>query len=108
MEIEYTRIKLIHEVNNDKAHNFYYMYQGRIYNDDRTEYRRFKYIQWFDIFDVQEFYDEDVVTKQDIEDFADQLECGYLYNIRGYNDEKGLQEFYDYCNETIEDYNRVR
>lgn len=107
MEIKYTKIEKLKEVNNDMCHNFYYIYYGRIYNDDKTKYRKFKYIEWFDIFDLQEYYDKDTIAKEEIRDYALNLENGYLLNIKDYNDEKGLKEFYSYCNDTIKDYNKV-
>lgn len=108
MEIKYTKINKIYEVNNAMCHNYYYIYYGRIYNKEHTKYRKFKYIEWFDIFDVQEFFDKECISNEDIREFALNLENGYLLSIKDFNDEKGLKEFYDYCNETIRDYNNIR
>lgn len=108
MKIEYTKINKIYEVNNDMCHNYYYIYYGRIYNKEHTKYRKFKYIEWFDIFDVQEFFDKEWVSNEDIREFALNLENGYLLSIKDFNDEKGLKEFYDYCNETIHNYINIR
>ena len=107
VDFEYTKINKIYEVNNCMCHNYYYIFHGRIYNKEHTRYRKFKYVEWFDIFDVQEFFDKDWVTEQDIKDFVGNLENTYLLCIEDYNDTKHLKEFYDYCNETIENYNKV-
>ena len=107
MEIQYTKINLIHEVNNDKVHNFYYVYYGRIYNDSKTKYKKFRYVLWFDIYDVQDFLGKEVITKKDIREYAEGLECGYLLNIKDYNDKEGLKEFYSFCRQSIEDYNNL-
>ena len=104
---EYTKINKIHEVNNDMAHNYYYIYYGRIYNENKTRYRKFKYIEWFDIFDLQEYFEKDLITKEDVKNFANEIENSYLLNIKDYNDTKGLKEFYNYCNETIKNYNTI-
>ena len=104
MNIKYTKINKLYEQNNDMCHNFYYIYYGRIYNKDNTKYRKFKYIEWFDIFDIQEYYDKEYITEEDIRNFALNLENGYLLNIRDYNDTENLKEFYKYCNETIRNY----
>ena len=90
------------------CHNFYFLIYGRIYNESKTKYKKFKYVEWFDIFDVQEFFDDkEYITKNDIIDYLNNLENSYLLNIKDYNDEKGLKEFYDYCNETIDNYNNI-
>lgn len=107
MKIEFTKINKIHEVNNCMAHNYYYIYYGKIYNSDHTRYRKFKYIEWFDIFDLQEYYDKDIITNEDIKNYALTLENSYLLAIKDYNDIKHLKEFYNYCNETIKNYNSI-
>lgn len=107
MKIEYTKINLLYEQNNDMCHNYYYIYYGRIYNDTHTRYRKFKYVEMFDIFDLQEYYDKDYITKEDIRNYALTSENSYLLSINDYNDTKHLKEFYDYCRESIERYNKL-
>lgn len=107
VNIEYTKIQKINEVNNDMVHNYYYIYYGRIYNQEHTKYRKFKYIYWFDIFDVQEFFEKDVITKQDVREYALNIENNYLYNIKDYEDKESLKKFYENCNETIREYNKI-
>ena len=88
------------------CHNYYFLIHGRIYNEGRTRMRKFKYVEWFDIFDVQEFFeDKEFITQEDVREYLNNLECPYLYSIKDYNDEKGLKDFYDFCNDTIERYN---
>ena len=48
---EITKTKKLIEQNNDMCHNYYYLINGRFYNSDKTKYKRFKYVEWFDIFD---------------------------------------------------------
>lgn len=107
VDFEYTKINKILEVNNDMVHNFYYIYYGKIYNEDKTRYRRFRYVEWFDIFDLQEYYEKDYITKDDIRNYALTLENGCLLAIKNYNDKKHLKDFYNYCNDTIKNYNRI-
>ena len=96
------------EINNDKCHNYYYLIYGRIYNENKTRCRKFKFVEWFDVFDVQEYFNyKDFITKKDIEEYRDILEIPYISSIKNYNDEKGLKEFYNYCKETIENYNNI-
>ena len=107
VDFEITKMNKIYEVNNDMTHNYYFIKYGRIYNESRTRYRKFKYIDWFDIFDVQEFFEKDWITEKDVREYASNLENSYIYCIKDYNDKEGLKEFYNYCRETIQDYNRI-
>ena len=107
VDFKITKKQKLLEVNNDMAHNFYYLICGHIYNDDKTRYRKFKYVVWFDIFDLQEYYEKDYITNVDIKNYIDILEIPCLVNIKNYNDTEGLKEFYNYCNETIENYNQI-
>ena len=105
---EITKIQKLYEVNNDMAHNFYFIYYGKIINEKKTKFKRFKFVQWFDIFDVMEYFEKDFVSNENIKQYAEELSFVYeLQNIKNYNDEKGLKEFYDFCNETIKNYNRI-
>ena len=107
MEIKYTKINLLYEQNNDMCHNFYFIYYGKIINDEHTRCRKFKYVEWFDIFDVQDFFEKDWVTKEDIREYALNIENSYLLAIKNYDDTKHIKEFYDFCRESIENYNKV-
>ena len=89
------------------CHNYYYLIYGRIYNESKTRYRKFKYVEFFDIFDLQEYFEKDFITKEDIANYLNDIENVYLMNIKDYNDQKTINEFYAYCNETIENYNKT-
>ena len=101
IDFEITKKRKILEINNDKCHNYYYLIFGRIYNENRTKYINFKFAEWFDIFDLQEYFDKDIITKQDIKQYLDEREIIPLLNIKSYDDKKGLQNFAEYCNETL-------
>lgn len=109
LDYEITKLMKIYEVNNDMVHNYYYVAYGRIRNKEHTRFRKFKFVVWFDIFDVMEYFEKDIVSKEDIRDYASELACNntYLLNINDYDDKKHLKEFYEYCRETIDDYNRI-
>lgn len=100
------KVKIL-EVNNEMAHNYYYMLYGKIYNEEKTKYRKFKFVEWFDIFDIVEYFEKDKITKNDIKEYLNSLEIPYIYNIKNYDDIEHLQEFYNYCNETIKKYNDI-
>lgn len=107
VNFEITKKQKLLEVNNDMCHNYYYLIYGRIYNENKTRYRKFKFVEWFDIFDLQEYFEKDIIYKEDIKNYVDDLSFSYLDSIKSYNDEKNLKEFYNYCNETIKDYNNI-
>lgn len=108
VDFEITKKQKILEVNNDKAHNFYYLVYGRIYNKEKTRYRKFKFVEWFDIFDLQEYFEKEYITNDDIKQYVNDLvECNPLCEIKDYNDKEGLKNFYDFCNDTIRRYNNI-
>lgn len=109
VDFKITKTQKLKEVNNSMCHNYYYIIYGRIYNESKTKYRKFKYVIWFDIFDIQEYYEKDFVTKEEIKNYVDDLiySISHTYNIKNFNDEKELKSFYEYCNETIEEYNKI-
>lgn len=107
VDFKYTKINKILEVNNDMVHNFYYIYYGRIYNESKTKYKKFKYIEFFDVFDVMEFFEKDFYTKEDVKEFANNIENCLLSNIKSYDDIDGLKDFYSFCNDSIKNYNKI-
>ena len=106
-----TKIQKIKEVNNEMCHNYFYLIYGRIYDESKTRYRKFKFVAWFDIFDVLEYYEKDFATSEEIKNYIDDLifgtTCIYENDIKGLDDKEGLKEFYNYCNETIDNYNKI-
>lgn len=106
-----TKKQKILEVNNDMAHNYYFLVHGHIYNEDKTRYRKFKFVIWFDIFDLQEYFDKEYITNDDVKEYVDfcieGIENSYITEIKDYNDTEGLKNFYDYCNDTIKRYNEI-
>ena len=109
LDYEITKLMKIYEVNNDMVHNYYYVAYGKILNKDHTRCRKFKFVVWFDTFDVMECFNKDRVSIKDIKDYASNLvwNNSYLLNINNYDDTKHLKEFYDYCKETIDNYNKI-
>lgn len=105
--VELTKREKLLEVNNSMCHNFYYLQYGRIYNADKTRMRRFKFVFWFDIFDVMEYFEQDSVSKQEINEYANEIAWStsetYQSGIKSFDN---CQAFYDWCNETIVGYNR--
>lgn len=116
MEIKITKRKKLLEINNDMCHNFYYFINGRFYNDDKTAYRKFKFVVWFDIFDVDEYFNyddendtwnENLVTQNMIDEYLEECIWGYVSMVTDYNNESQLRNFYDMCDDSICNYNRI-
>lgn len=104
-----TKIQKLKEVNNDMCHNFYYLVYFRLYNKEHTHYKHGKFVIWFDIFDVQEFYlEEDEtrgVTKDEIKQYASEIAISTFETYyKSYEKTEDLQEF---CKSSIEDYNKT-
>lgn len=100
MEIKITKRTLLEEQNNEMTHNWTYLVQGRIINDTKTRYRKFKLIINFDVFEYQEYREDSDLT---IRDYLDELIGSYCDYINSYDD---CDEFYRICNNSIIDYNR--
>ena len=92
------RVKLL-EVNNDMVHNYYYLIYGKSYNKDRTKYKAFRFIILFDVFDLQEYYEKDLISKKDIDNYI--TEYAYCFIDNNYIDYDRHSEFIKKCNETI-------
>ena len=118
MEIKITKRQKLLEINNDMYHNYYYLVHGRFYNDDHTAYRKFKFVLWFDIFDVDEYFnyiDNDdgcqwidrPITKDMIMEYLDEIMWSTVSMVSDYNNENQLKDFYNWCNDSIIDYNRI-
>lgn len=41
------------------AHNFYMLINGRTYNDEHKRYYTWRFVEWFDIFDLQEWFEDE-------------------------------------------------
>lgn len=118
MEIKITKRKKLLEINNDMCHNFYYLINGRFYNDDKTAYRKFKFVIWFDIFDVDEYFNyvdfddgcewiDRPITKNMIDEYCEEIIWSTVSIVSDYNNENQLKNFYEICNDSIHDYNRI-
>ena len=104
MEIKITKKEKLQEINNSMVHNFYYLVHGRIINDEKTKYKKFKLVLFFDVFDVQEYFEKESYTKDDIKIYVDALIDGYINIIPNYNNTSG---FFQVCTDTIERYNKI-
>lgn len=102
-EIKITRRECLESWNNTTASGAYYLIHGRVYNESRTGYYKFKFILFFDF--AIDCYDPE--SDSDIP-FPDVLEnaiygfipdCGDLYGT------PALRSFIDDCNATIAAYN---
>jgi hypothetical protein len=105
-----TKMQKIKEVNNEMCHNYYFLTYFRLYSEDGKRYKHGKFITWFDIFDLQEYYlEEDEtrgITEDEIKQYASELSVNTLESY--YKSYENTTELQDYCNETIKDYNRIR
>lgn len=108
MENRVTKIVKLKEVNNDMCHNYYYLVHGRIVDEKAKKYLKYKFVMWFDIFDLQEYFEKDIITKSDIKQYRDELSYSYLsHNIKDTNDKEHIKEFLRECNDTIKSYNNI-
>lgn len=108
-DVKITKTSKLLEVNNDMVHNFYYLVHGRIINENRTKYKKFRFVLFYDVFDLQEYFETDdnenvKITKDMEKEYRDVLIFNMVSTIKSYDDTK---DFYELCNDTIKDYNRI-
>ena len=103
-EVKITKTSKLLEVNNDMVHNFYYLVHGRIINENRTKYKKFRFVLFYDVFDLQEYWENDKITKDMEKEYRDVLIFNMVSTIKSYDDTK---DFYELCNDTIKDYNKI-
>lgn len=112
MNFEITKMEKIREINNDMVHNYYYLVHGRLYTGDHKRYLKIKHVVYFDIFDIQEYFDKERTTQADTKEYARELAYSnisyYIGNITGEQDRNGLKALLGYCNATIKEYNEMR
>ena len=105
MEIKITKREKLQEINNSMVHNWYFLIKGRIINDECTKMKKFRFVVWFDVWDLLEWLESDSYTEKDIKNYLDELIfCCFTDFIKSYED---CAEFYELCNASIERYNSV-
>lgn len=107
MEIKITK-KVVIDSGEDSAYSYaykYYLVYGKLYNDEKTRYRPFKYVMriWKeDIFEAENYpdylplYRQKEITEDILYSF---IECNYP---KSYNE---CKNFFDACRESIALYN---
>ena len=84
------------------VHNFYFLIKGRMYNNSKTESKKFKFVIWFDVFELLEYFESDTYSESDIYDFLNDLTANELSLIKSYDD---CQDFYNKCHQSIDKFN---
>ena len=102
MEIKINKTEKLLEVNNTMVHNFYFLIKGRMYNNSKTESKKFKFVIWFDVFELLEYFESDSYSESDIYDFLNDLTANELSLIKSYDD---CQDFYNKCHQSIDKFN---
>ena len=110
--VDITHKSLLSYVNNMACTNYYYLVNGRIYNKnyikglkDSKKYKLFKFVLFFDAFDVQEYFEKDYYTKENLEEYLNILIDNNLDLIKNFND---ISDFDKMCKQTIEDYKKIK
>jgi len=102
-----TKLQKINEVCNDMCHNFYYLAYFRLFSEDGKRYKRGKFVIWFDIFDLQEYFlEEDEtrgITQEEIKQYASEIAVNTLESY--YKNYNNTHDLYEFCRQTIVDYN---
>lgn len=102
--IKITKKIKLNEICNEMVHNYYYLIHGKILNNEKTKYKPFKFVLFFDAFDIHDYFEIDYYNNNDIKNYIDDLIFAYTDMIKNYND---CNDFYNLCNETIIKYNNL-
>ena len=104
-DFKITKIQKLKEVNCDMCHNFYFLVHFRMYNSDNTRQKKGKFVVCFDAFDVQEYFEQDYYTIDNVKTLA----CEFAYaNLEAYyKSYDNTEELYEFCKQTIQDYNET-
>lgn len=106
MEIRITKREKLDEWSNSMCSGTEWLVHGRIINDDNTMYRPFKFIATIDGQDLwKDEYDDENEDCYTYREYLDEIMIPYYLDyIRSYDD---CKDFYNLCNETINDYNEA-
>lgn len=101
-EQDYTiKITKRQNINHCSVGDFYLIF-GQILNQDKTRYKKFRFVVQMYNNDICEFYEKDTYTKQDKSNYLDEIINSCLYGIKSYNN---VSSFYEFCQESINNYN---
>ena len=104
MEIKITKKSLLFSVSNSMYSADYWLINGRIYNDEKTRYYKFKFILFID--PVNDLYDTETETFLDYNEFLNDLIFSFCDEMgNDYNNINKINSFIDKCNETLEKWN---
>ena len=103
MEIKTTRRELLESWDNSCSSGRIYLVHGRIINDGKTMFRRFKFVIWIDGQDLWESDDDEDESFRTYEEELELAIDSMTAQIKSFDDCYG---FYTSCAESIEWYNK--
>lgn len=97
--IKITKTTSIHQGTNFEEFLIY----GRIYNYNKTKYRKFAFVLTLDYDSMFEYYEKDKLSKEEIKIYKYELIDSFTCYIKSYNN---TMDFYTLCQESINNYNK--
>lgn len=102
--LEITRIKKLREEKIPMvAHNYYYMIYARLYNSDKTAFYRIKWIEFFDVFDIQEYFEGEEIPKNADKIFVNEITYNQEFNW-SFEDKEKITSLIESCNDSLRRY----
>ena len=105
LKYKITKTSLLRHVCNDACNNYYYEIKARLYVSE-THFYRVAFVISFDAFDVQDYFEKDCYTKQDLKIYKDEIAHAFCCDLTAY-DESEITQVYDICNKTINGFNQL-
>lgn len=106
-QFEITKITKLLETNNDMEHHFYYLVYLKLINKEQTRCRRLKFVIDFDAFDLQDYFEQDYYTSENIKTYKNEIASNMVYTYLQDDIFNKYQDILDYANETIKNYNKI-
>jgi hypothetical protein len=104
-QFEITRIEKLYETNNDMEHHYWYLVHLRIINKEHTKYKKIRYVIDFDSFEIQEYFEQEFYTKQNINEYKNELASNVVYLYLKDDIFHNCNELIEYAQNTINNYN---
>lgn len=106
-QFEITKIEKIGETNNEMEHHYWYLVHLRIINKEHTKYKKFRFVVDFDAFDIQEYFEQDFYTKQNLNVYTNELASNVVYSYLKDDIYNNCNELIEYAQNTINKYNSI-
>lgn len=106
-QFKITKITKILETNNEMEHHFYFLVNARLINKEQTKFKKIKFVIDFDAFDIQEYFEQDFYTTDNINIYKNEIASSVVYSYLKDDIFSNCNDFYNFANNSIKNYNDI-